>query len=259
MTCSELQHLPLAALDPEQWDFTVIREEPREWPFWPVNPMDPLDPLVPLVPKEPQWSELTVTEQKQALRIIGRLGKNYCYNPWNGERMPNVLFCGVGSYGRLTKFSSKQIKVRNATGGFDCLVRQPVKCAGSHGAPRLGGLCLASINNHGASGLAQDKLLHSSDLVEVLICQQCKTMARHAVTSDTNTAHPLRDEPVDGAFCDFCQTSLFIKLSTLPFSTEHVLQHIRPMGYTPQFETGGVVGPTPIGRPPDVLPRSVWG
>jgi hypothetical protein len=114
------------------------------------------------------------------------------------------------------------------------------------------------MHNHGASGLIQDKLLHSSDLVEVLICQQCQTVARHATTINTNLAQDTKDAFVDNAFCDHCQTSLFIKLSTLPFSTEYVLQHIRPLGYTPRFDTGAVVGPTPIGRPPDVLPASTW-
>jgi DNA-directed RNA polymerase beta subunit len=174
----------------------------------------------------------------------------------------------MASYGRLNKFSDQQAKIRNADGGLDCLIRQPAKTAGHHGAPRLGELCMATLQNHGASATILDKAFYSSDQVEHYVCDQCQSLAR-GNTHDDDSSRPSSGVsgtgldidrvpvPVGPGYCDQCQTSLFTKLVTLPFSTVHVLQHLQAMGITPQMTTGAVA-PTTVGRPPDTLPQQSW-
>lgn len=122
-------------------------------------------------------------EKNTAIDHFGRLlqagGYNYygterVYSGIDGREMTADIFLGVVHYQRLRHMVSDKWQCRS-TGAIDVVTHQPVKGRKRGGGVRFGEMERDALIAHGASFLLQDRLLHCSDKISVLIVIRCYT------------------------------------------------------------------------------------
>ena len=87
-----------------------------------------------------------------------------------------------------------------------------------------------SIVSHGASAIAQERLLHSSDKFTVVICNTCGFFAEKAAPEGTLTVkHKL-------AYCRYCDSHENIFPVVMPYAAKLFFQEIQSLHLKSQFE-----------------------
>lgn len=130
-------------------------------------------------------------------------GKVPMINGKNGEMLQAQIFMGPVSYSLLRHFVHLKSQAR-ATGKVQALVRQPVEGMRKEGGTRFGEMEQGALIEYGATEMLRDRMMFSSDVYRVPVCENCGTIA---------IAHAQRGE----FKCNSCKQSSDFVVVTIPY------------------------------------------
>jgi DNA-directed RNA polymerase III subunit RPC2 len=129
-----------------------------------------------------------------------------------GEMKRVMYFTGIVAYQRLKHLVADKVHARSL-GPVDPETRQPVQGRSRDGGLRMGEMENWGVLAHGASQVLRERLLLSSDGVNVHICNECGLVAKTPNTCSDRTC-----------------PSISFKLQMLPFSFLVLIDELRAMG-----------------------------
>ncbi|ELQ75060.1 RNA polymerase III, second largest subunit [Trachipleistophora hominis] len=116
----------------------------------------------------------TIEDYCMVLQSLGYSysGKETFYSGMTGKPIPTHVFFGPVYYQRLKHMVEDKIHARNI-GKRTVLTRQPTEGRSREGGLRVGEMERDCLVGHGAAEMLRDRLLFSSDAVDVGVCDRC--------------------------------------------------------------------------------------
>jgi DNA-directed RNA polymerase III subunit RPC2 len=143
-------------------------------------------------------------------------GKEYITSGITGEPMRGYVFFGPMYYQKLKHMVQDKMHAR-ARGPRAVLTRQPTEGRSRDGGLRLGEMERDCLIGYGASMLLQERLMISSDVFTVFVCQQCGLLA---ATKD---------------WCQYCKRRDGIHMLRMPYAAKLLFQELQSMNIVPRL------------------------
>ncbi|MEM4681153.1 MAG: DNA-directed RNA polymerase subunit B, partial [Acidilobaceae archaeon] len=144
------------------------------------------------------------------------------YDGRTGEIIENPIVIGISFYQRLYHMVSDKMHAR-ATGKVQLLTRQPTEGKARQGGLRFGEMERDSLVGHGASMLVRERLLESSDVYVMYVCNFCGHI------SWFNRKKGVYECPIHGEEGD-------VKPVKVPYAFKLLLQELLSMGIKPEIK-----------------------
>eukprot|EP00917_Polyrhabdina_sp_WS-2016_P028450 GHVP01060756.1.p1 GENE.GHVP01060756.1~~GHVP01060756.1.p1 ORF type:complete len:1091 (+),score=117.69 GHVP01060756.1:543-3815(+) len=145
-------------------------------------------------------------------------GKETMISGITGKEMPCDIFVGPVYYQRLKHMVSDKIHAR-ARGPKTVMTRQPTEGRGRDGGLRVGEMERDCLIGHGASSLLYERLVYSSDLTKVLVCEECGMITYRE-------------------WCSGCNSGDSISKTDIPYACKLLLHELISMGILPKLILG---------------------
>ncbi|PFH56517.1 hypothetical protein XA68_16397 [Ophiocordyceps unilateralis] len=136
-------------------------------------------------------------------------GKDYFTSGLTGEPLEAYIFNGPIYYQRLKHMVQDKMHSRSR-GPMAILTRQPTEGRSRDGGLRLGEMERDCLIAYGASQLLLERLMHSSDGVEIDICQQCGLFGY-------------------GGYCHTCKSTREVTKMRMPYAAKLLVQELISM------------------------------
>jgi DNA-directed RNA polymerase beta subunit len=171
------------------------------------------------------------TSLKHHTRRMGEIIKEYGFAQTGSERffdgrtgkmIDALVFTGMIDMYRLVHMSKKKNYARS-TGPRDPISRQPNNGRRSGGGLRVGELEQAGIIGFGASAVQHEKICTQSDPSDIYICVGCKHNVLVNIQLGIMT-------------CMRCETDLYTRRVTLPYSMLLLAKEVMALGVTVEFD-----------------------
>jgi len=140
-------------------------------------------------------------------------GKDMLLSGITGEYLQSYIFTGPVYYQKLKHMVMDKMHAR-ARGQVQTLTRQPTLGRARDGGLRLGEMERDCLIGYGASGLIQERLMHSSDEYYVQVCQKCGQMGYDN-------------------WCQHCKKKDKLEVVRMPYACKLLLQELVSMGIQP--------------------------
>ncbi|MEM1927769.1 MAG: DNA-directed RNA polymerase subunit B [Acidilobaceae archaeon] len=144
------------------------------------------------------------------------------YDGRTGEIIERPVVIGISFYQRLYHMVSDKMHAR-ATGKVQLLTRQPTEGKARQGGLRFGEMERDSLVGHGASMLIRERLLESSDVYTMYVCNLCGHI------SWFNRKKGVYECPIHGEEGD-------VKPVKVPYAFKLLLQELLSMGIKPEIK-----------------------
>ncbi|KAJ1652703.1 DNA-directed RNA polymerase III complex subunit Rpc2 [Dispira simplex] len=142
-------------------------------------------------------------------------GKDYLTSGITGEALSAYIFFGPVYYQKLKHMVMDKMHAR-ARGPRALLTRQPTEGRSRDGGLRLGEMERDCLIGYGASMLLLERLMISSDVFDVFICEQCGLLGYKG-------------------WCQFCKSSNHIVTMKIPYATKLLFQELQSMNIAPKL------------------------
>lgn len=143
-------------------------------------------------------------------------GKDMLYSGITGEPLEAYIFFGPIYYQKLKHMVMDKMHAR-PRGPRAVLTRQPTEGRSRDGGLRLGEMERDCVIAYGASQLLLERLMLSSDVFEVDICQQCGLMGANS-------------------FCTVCDSGEHLVRLKIPYAAKLLFQELMAMNIAPRLE-----------------------
>jgi len=140
-------------------------------------------------------------------------GKEYLTSGITGEPMECYVFVGPIYYQKLKHMVADKIHAR-ARGRINMLTRQPTEGRAKGGGLRLGEMERDCLVAYGVSNLLLERLMLSSDVADVAVCQQCGLFASRRKA---------------GLYCSFCASYNNVVEARMPYACKLLFQEMQSM------------------------------
>lgn len=151
-------------------------------------------------------------------------GYETMYNGMTGEKMDTRIFIGPTYYQRLKQMVKDKAFAR-AGGPVELLTRQPTAGKARGGGLRLGEMERDAVIAHGASMMLRDRLMESSDIHEMYVCDLCGMIAHK--NKNTRSAY----------VCTACNNSSQISKVVVPYALKLLHQEMLSMNIRTNIRT----------------------
>ncbi|KAG1056962.1 hypothetical protein G6F43_001183 [Rhizopus delemar] len=142
-------------------------------------------------------------------------GKDYVTSGITGEPLSAYIFFGPIYYQKLKHMVMDKMHAR-ARGPRATLTRQPTEGRSRDGGLRLGEMERDALIGYGASMLLLERLMVSSDIFEVHVCNECGFIGY-------------------SGWCQFCKSSKFMKAMKIPYAAKLLFQELLAMNISPRL------------------------
>ncbi|XP_046739859.1 DNA-directed RNA polymerase III subunit RPC2 isoform X1 [Diprion similis] len=143
------------------------------------------------------------------------MGKDFFYSGITGEPLQAYIYSGPVYYQKLKHMVQDKMHAR-ARGPRAVLTRQPTEGRAKEGGLRLGEMERDCLIGYGASMMLIERLMISSDMFDVDVCNTCGLMAYRG-------------------WCHSCQTSASISTISIPYSCKLLFQELQSMNIVPRL------------------------
>lgn len=144
------------------------------------------------------------------------LGKDFFYSGITGEPLEAYVYSGPVFYQKLKHMVQDKMHARSK-GPRVVLTRQPTEGRSREGGLRLGEMERDCLISYGASMLLIERLMLSSDAVEVDVCNSCGLFAY-------------------SQWCNTCKSSSSVSHIKMPYSCKLLFQELVSMNIVPRLE-----------------------
>lgn len=148
-------------------------------------------------------------------------GKDTLTSGISGEQLEAYIFMGPVYYQKLKHMVMDKIHARS-TGPRSNLTRQPTEGRSNEGGLRLGEMERDCLIGYGASLLLQERLMISSDCLEVNVCETCGLIGYEKENGDL--------------WCTYCQVGSSLVKMEIPYATKLLFQEMLSMGILPRLK-----------------------
>ncbi|XP_012254672.2 DNA-directed RNA polymerase III subunit RPC2 [Athalia rosae] len=143
------------------------------------------------------------------------MGKDFFYSGITGEPLQAYIYSGPVYYQKLKHMVQDKMHAR-ARGPRAVLTRQPTEGRAKEGGLRLGEMERDCLIGYGASMMLIERLMISSDIFDVDVCNTCGLLAYRG-------------------WCHSCQTSASISTISIPYSCKLLFQELQSMNIVPRL------------------------
>ncbi|KAI9269131.1 DNA-directed RNA polymerase III subunit RPC2 [Phascolomyces articulosus] len=142
-------------------------------------------------------------------------GKDYLTSGITGEPLSAYIYFGPIYYQKLKHMVMDKMHAR-ARGPRATLTRQPTEGRSRDGGLRLGEMERDCLIGYGASMLLLERLMISSDIFEIQVCDQCGLIGY-------------------AAWCQFCKSSKHVRSMQIPYACKLLFQELMAMNVSPRM------------------------
>ncbi|PVZ98868.1 hypothetical protein BB558_005126 [Smittium angustum] len=142
-------------------------------------------------------------------------GKDYITSGITGEALQAYIFFGPIYYQKLKHMVMDKMHAR-ARGPRAVLTRQPTEGRSRDGGLRLGEMERDCLIGYGASMLLLERLLYSSDVFEIFVCETCGYMGYKG-------------------WCQYCSSSKYVSPLKIPYAAKLLFQELQSMNILPKL------------------------
>ncbi|PVV02283.1 hypothetical protein BB560_003269 [Smittium megazygosporum] len=142
-------------------------------------------------------------------------GKDYVTSGITGEPLQAYIFFGPIYYQKLKHMVMDKMHAR-ARGPRTVLTRQPTEGRSRDGGLRLGEMERDCLIGYGASMLLLERLLYSSDVFEIFVCEECGYMGYKG-------------------WCQHCKSTKFVAPLKIPYAAKLLFQELQAMNILPRL------------------------
>ncbi|OMJ79016.1 hypothetical protein SteCoe_21047 [Stentor coeruleus] len=146
-------------------------------------------------------------------------GKDLLMSGVSGELISSYIFSGPVYYQKLKHMVADKMHAR-ARGPKTALTRQPTEGRAREGGLRLGEMERDCLIGYGTASLIQERLMHSSDAFNAVVCQQCGFIACEN-------------------FCQYCKSTLSLQHVKMPYACKLLFQELQAMNIRPKLIVSG--------------------
>ena len=145
------------------------------------------------------------------------------YNGFTGKKLDVLIFLGPTYYQRLKHMVADKINARGR-GPTQILTRQPTEGRARDGGLRFGEMERDCMIAHGTSYFLKERLLDSSDVYMVHVCNDCGFFATKVKNKNFWT-------------CNYCKKNPNISRIIIPYAFKLLIQELMSMGMAPRLKT----------------------
>ncbi|OLY85630.1 DNA-directed RNA polymerase III subunit RPC2 [Smittium mucronatum] len=142
-------------------------------------------------------------------------GKDYVTSGITGEPLQAYIFFGPIYYQKLKHMVMDKMHAR-ARGPRAVLTRQPTEGRSRDGGLRLGEMERDCLIGYGASMLLLERLLYSSDVFQIFVCEVCGYMGYKG-------------------WCQYCKSSKLVSPINIPYAAKLLFQELQAMNIMPKL------------------------
>ena len=166
------------------------------------------------------------------LEEMFKLLKEHGYSPYGtevmycgitGKKMEAEIFIGPSYNVRLKHMVLDRIHAR-ARGPKQALTRQPLEGRSKEGGLKIGVMEKDAIISHGASQFLKEKMMESSDITKVHVCDMCGMFASKVIDKDYYK-------------CKGCKNSIKISAVVIPYACKLMFQELTSVNILPRIRT----------------------
>jgi len=148
-------------------------------------------------------------------------GKEMMYSGITGEPLESYIFTGPMYYQKLKHMVLDKMHAR-ARGPRVVLTRQPTEGRSRDGGLRLGEMERDCLISSGTSALLIERLMLSSDVFTIRVCETCGLQAYYHYGLKQN-------------YCTLCKSSTNIATMQVPYATKLLFQELQSMNIVPRL------------------------
>ncbi|GFQ07093.1 DNA-directed RNA polymerase iii subunit rpc2 [Phtheirospermum japonicum] len=149
-------------------------------------------------------------------------GKDFIYSGITGEPLQAYIFMGPIYYQRLKHMVLDKMHARGS-GPRVMITRQPTEGKSRNGGLRVGEMERDCLIAYGASMLAYERLMLSSDPFEVQVCRKCGLLGYYNFKQKTG-------------MCSTCKNGENISTMKLPYACKLLFQELQSMNIIPRLK-----------------------
>lgn len=142
-------------------------------------------------------------------------GKDYLTSGITGQPLSVFVYFGPVYYQKLKHMVADKMHAR-AKGPRAMLTRQPTEGRSRDGGLRLGEMERDCLIGYGASSLLLERLMYSSDMFKVNVCQKCGLIGYQG-------------------WCQYCRSGLSMTTLTIPYAAKLLFQELQAMNIVPRL------------------------
>ncbi|OAD47023.1 DNA-directed RNA polymerase III subunit RPC2 [Eufriesea mexicana] len=143
------------------------------------------------------------------------LGKDFFYSGITGEPLQAYIYSGPVYYQKLKHMVQDKMHAR-ARGPRAVLTRQPTEGRAKEGGLRLGEMERDCLIGYGASMMLIERLMISSDVFDIDVCNKCGLMAY-------------------SGWCHSCRSSSCVSTISMPYACKLLFQELQSMNIVPRL------------------------
>ena len=152
---------------------------------------------------------------------ISKYGTETMYCGLTGKKMEAQIFIGPAYFSRLKHLVADKIHGR-ARGPRQSLTRQPMEGRSRDGGLKSGEMERDSMIAHGTSQFLKERLMESSDITKVYICDICSMFVGKAINKDYY-------------ICKGCHNTTKISAVVIPYACKLLFQELQSINILPRF------------------------
>jgi DNA-directed RNA polymerase II subunit RPB2 len=171
------------------------------------------------------FNNYDVTDLPKILKKLGYspYGTETMYCGMTGKKMDAQIFIGPTFYKRLKHMVLDKIHSRSR-GPRQALTRQPLEGRSRDGGLKIGEMEKDSMVAHGIGQFLKERMMETSDLSYIKVCDDCGLFASKVIDKDYYT-------------CESCHNSTRISTIAIPYATKVLFQELMSINVLPKIMT----------------------
>lgn len=171
------------------------------------------------------FNEYDIYQVPEILKKLGyeQYGTETMYNGITGQKMKAKIFIGPVYYLRLKHMVNDKLHSRS-TGPKQAITRQPLEGRAKEGGLRIGEMEKDSMVAHGISQYLKERMMETSDITTVHVCDKCGLFASKVMDKDYYQ-------------CISCNNTTDISEVAVPYAFKLMVQELTSVNILPRIRT----------------------